>query len=141
MTPGPRDVLLDTGPLVALLDPRDEWHQRVLPEWPRVIQRCVTTEAVVTEASHLSGRGAGSPVRSLEYVLSANIPIVALPASALRHAVSLMHRYADLPMDFADATLVAVGDALGLSAVFTTDRRGFGAYRGARGLAFELLPA
>jgi len=100
----------------------------------------VTTEAVVTEATHLLGRGAALPVRALEFVLAAEIPVVHLPVPALRQVASLMGKYADVPMDFADATLVAVGDALGLSRVFTTDRRGFAAYRGARGLAFTLLP-
>lgn len=126
--------------LVALLDPRHEWYQRVLPERPALVERCVTTEAIVTEASQLSGRGGGAPVRPLEYLLAADIPIASLPAPALRHAASLMHQYADLPMDVADATLVAAGDALGLTTVFTTDRRGFGIYRGARGIGFTLLP-
>ena len=100
----------------------------------------MTTEAVITEATHLLGRGGAAPVRALEFVLAAGIPVVPLPVPTLRQVASLMRQYADVPMDFADATLVAVGDALGLSRVFTVDRRGFAAYRGARGLAFTLLP-
>lgn len=51
-----------------------------------------------------------------------------------------MRRYADVPMDYADATLVTLGDALRLDTVFTTDRRGFEAYRGARGTPFTIIP-
>ena len=133
-------MLLDTGPLVALLDSRDAWHERVLDAWPELVERCVTTEPVITEGTHLVGRGGAEPWRVLEYVLAAGIPVVPLPVAALRQAASLMRQYANLPMDFADATLVAMGDALGVSTTFTTDRRGFSAYRGARGLAFTLVP-
>jgi uncharacterized protein len=135
-----RDVLLDTGPLVALLDPDDQWHKRVVAQWPTVLARCLSTEAVVTEACHLAGRGGGTAARPLEFLLAAEIPVVPMAAAALRQAASVMRRYADLPMDFADATLVVIGDALGVTTVFTTDRRGFNAYRGARGTPFLMLP-
>lgn len=131
---------MDTGPLVALLDPRDEWHQRVLAAWPELVDRCLTTEAVLTESTYLVGRGSAGAVTALEYVLAAEIPVVPLPVAALRQVALLMRQYGDVPMDFADATLVTVGDALGVSRVFTTDRRGFAAYRASRGVAFRLLP-
>jgi hypothetical protein len=72
--------------------------------------------------------------------MTAEIPTVPAPVAALRQVASLMRQYADVPMDFADGTLVAVADALGLAKIFTTDRRGFAAYRGARGNALTLLP-
>jgi predicted nucleic acid-binding protein len=76
----------------------------------------------------------------LQFVLAAEIPILGLDPRAQRYAASLMDRYATLPMDYADASLVAVAEALRLRRVFTTDRRGFTAYRGARGKRFTLLP-
>jgi predicted nucleic acid-binding protein len=51
-----------------------------------------------------------------------------------------MARYASLPMDYADAALVAVADALGISTVFTLDRKGFATYRGAGGKRFSVVP-
>lgn len=136
-----RDVVLDTGPLVAHLDPNDQWHERCAAAWPELVGRCVTTEAVLTEASHLLGRGGASSALAIEFVLATGIPVVALDRPALRFAVVLLRRFAQTPMDFADATLVTVADALGVERVFTTDRRGFGVYRGARGVPFELLPS
>jgi predicted nucleic acid-binding protein len=135
-----RDVVLDTGPLVAHLDPRDQWHERCAAAWPDLVERCVTTEAVLTEASHLLVRGGASPALPVEFVLAAGIPVVALDAGALRFAAVLMRRFARIPMDFADAGLVAVADALGVDRVFTTDRKGFRTYRGARGAGFEVVP-
>ena len=55
-----RDVVLDTGPIVAAFDPRDQWHASAVAAWPELIDRCVTTEAVVVEASHLILRGRGN---------------------------------------------------------------------------------
>lgn len=126
---------------MALLDARDQWHSRVMPDWPELIERCVTTEAVVTEASHLASGGGAAPVRPLEFLLTAGIPVVALELPALRQAALLMRRYADVPMDYADATLVVLADVLAIDTAFTTDRRGFGTYRGARGRKFELRPS
>ena len=135
-----RDVLLDTGPLVAALDRRDQWHDRCVEAWANVIDRCVTTEAVLTEASHLVHRGGASAAVPLEFLLTAGIPILGLERAQHRHAASLMARYADLPMDYADASLVAVGVALKLTKVFTTDRRGFGTYQLTPRRRFEMLP-
>ena len=135
-----RDVLLDTGPLVATLDRGDQWHDRCIGSWPQVVDRCLTTEAVLTEASHLVFRGGASAALPLEFLLSAGIPILGLERAQHRHAASLMARYADVPMDYADASLVSAGVALKIETVFTTDRRGFQAYRLTPRRGFTLLP-
>jgi len=51
-----------------------------------------------------------------------------------------MARYSDTPMDFADATLVQLADAVGVIDILTLDRRGFSTYRTAKGKAFRLVP-
>jgi predicted nucleic acid-binding protein len=40
-----------------------------------------------------------------------------------------MTKYEDRPMDFADATLIVLGESLATTSVFTLDRRDFGVYR------------
>lgn len=135
-----RDVLLDTGPIVATLDASDQWHQSCADSVTELIERCVTTEAVVTEACHLVGRGRARASLVLDFLLDADVPILSLDRSSLRHAARLMDRYATVPMDFADAALVTLADGLQLGAVLTTDRRGFRAYRLASGQAFHIYP-
>ena len=137
--PTARDVLLDTGPLIAVLDRADQGHQACSDLWNDIADRCITTEAVVAEASHMVGRSA-VPSLPLELLLAARIPVVSLERPGHEHAVRLMRRYAELPMDYADATLVVVAEALRASTVFTLDRKGFRAYRlGTRG-TFTILP-
>ena len=135
----PRDILLDTGPLVAVLDRGDPQHDACVKLWHDIADRCLTTEAVVTEATHLVGRAGGSPL-PLELVLAARIPIVSIERGGQEQAVRLMRRYGMLPMDYTDATLVIVADAVRLNTVFTLDRKGFLMYRRGDGSSFTLLP-
>lgn len=134
-----RNVLLDTGPLVAVLDAGDQWHAAVRSAWPDLLTRCITTEAVVTEACHLAGRGGAPAHLPLDFLLAAGIPVVSLGPEGHRVAARLMARYRDVPMDYADATLVALSDPLDIDQVFTLDRRGFRAFRRAGGAGFTLL--
>lgn len=134
-----RDIILDTGPLVAVLDQGDPHHRACVDLWPDVAERCITTDAVVTESTHLVGR-AGALSLPLELLLAARIPIISIEHEAQEHAVRLMRRYGHLPMDYADATLVIIADMIRATTVFTLDRRGFQTYRRGSGEAFTLLP-
>ncbi len=135
-----RDVLLDTGPIVAALDAGDQWHRSCALAVTKLIGRCVTTEAVVTEACHMVGRGRARASLVIDFLLDSEVPILSLDRAAVRHAARLMDRYVTVPMDFADAALVTLADALELGSVLTIDRRGFRAYRPASGRAFRLYP-
>jgi len=137
---GRRDLLFDTGPLVALLDRNDQWHTVSARNWPDLAPRCVTTEAVVTEATHLVSRGGGSPCVVVEFLLDLEVPILGLDDEGHRLAAGLMRRYGDTPMDYADATLVVAAAWLRTDQVFTLDRRGFATYRTVSGDPFVALP-
>ena len=71
--------------------------------------------------------------------------IVELPPSAAQALADRMGKYADLPMDLADASLNWLAENLGVLDVLTLDRRNFGIYRTARGKALrnvlDALPA
>ena len=134
-----RDIILDTGPLVAVLDQGDPHHRACVDLWPEIAERCITSDAVVTEATHLVGR-AGALSLPLELLLAARIPVISIEHEAQEHAVRLMRRYGHLPMDYADATLVIIADMIRSSMVFTLDKRGFQTYRRGSGEAFTLLP-
>ena len=134
------ELLLDTGPLVALLNARDRDHRRctaALEEFRGVL---LTTEPVLTECMHLLGRIHGGPAACLAFFDRGGAQLVPQSRDSLARCGDLMRRYADVPMDFADATLVALAEETGARRVFTLDRRGFLAYRpGGRG-GFEIVP-
>ena len=133
-------MLLDTGPIVALLDVRDSAHRACVDHWNRLGERCLTTEAVLTEATHLVGRGGAPPNVPLDFLLAAGVPIVPLERSGHDYASRVMRRYHGTPMDYADATLVVVAEALRLRRVFTLDRRGFRTYKRSDGKTFDVVP-
>lgn len=136
-----RDVLLDAGPLIAVLDEHDQWHDRAVAAWPALARRCVTVEAAVVEATHMVAKRRADQAAVLEFLIGYEIPILA-PHLLLHEAcVHLIRRYADSPMDYADASLVALAGRLGIHRVFTFDRRGFLAYRATHGRAFDIIPA
>lgn len=134
------ELLLDTGALVSLLDRSQKHHQlcaRFFGEWERPV---VSTEAVLTEATHLLGGLKGGRQACVDFFLSGAALLVPATKASLRRSRDLVNQYADLPMDYADATLVVLAEELGTNLVFTTDRRDFGVYRIKGRRRFDILP-
>ena len=128
--------LLDTGPIVAYLDAAE----RVAECLDAFRGQLVTSSAVVVEAMHFVGNVGGDPGLLLQFLLASQTEIVECTSpSMLADAVKLMEKYADTPMDFADATLVLLAEKLSVHSICTLDRRGFRAYRIGRRKAFKLV--
>jgi predicted nucleic acid-binding protein len=135
------NVLLDTGPLVALLDRSEPDHDRVQSCIARLRgSRLVTTGAVITEAFYFLSDVRDGPA-NLAAFLDASATDVrdAFSAEALASAVALMNKYADVPMDFPDATLVWIAESSGTDRILTLDRRGFSSFRLGKNRRFKLL--
>jgi predicted nucleic acid-binding protein len=132
--------LVDTGPFVAFVDRRDRNHAGVAAVLNPFDGTLVTTAAVVTEAMYFLADVRNGPITFAELLVSSETRIApAGDAAQTLLAARLMDRYADTPMDFADATLVILAEHLGVSDVLTLDRRGFSAYRTSKGRAFNLV--
>jgi predicted nucleic acid-binding protein len=134
------ELLLDTGSFVALADRSERRHAdcvAVLEGWSG---RIVTTEAVLTETLHLVGPRWQPQKVCLEFLLRGAFLMVPSSQASLKRVSVLMEKYRDVPMDYADATLVALGEELGTDLVFTLDRRGFSAYRLNQRRSFKLVP-
>lgn len=134
-------VLVDTGPLVALLDPSDAGRDACRDALARLEGAdLVTTEAVVTEASYLLDFSVEAQA-GLQSLLGSGRPRIEHVGVEERVRVAeLILRYASLPMDYADATLVVLAERLQAMRVFTLDRRDFSIYRVGR-KRFEIIPA
>jgi predicted nucleic acid-binding protein len=135
-------TLADTGPLVALLDHNDPYHQLALqtaaglPPAP-----LLTTWPCLTEAMYLLGRAAGFPGQeALWKMITAGRLVVrdAGPGETDRMA-ELMRVYSNLPMDLADASVVAAAEATGRREVFTFDGD-YRVYRLRDGSALTVIP-
>ena len=133
-------VLVDTGPLVALFDPSDRDHSACTTALARLGRtRLLTTLAVLTEATYLLAFSRQAQRAVIQFVASGAVELIELSGDHLARAVALMEQYEDLPMDFADATLVAIAESERTQMVFTLDRRDFSIYRAGR-KPFRVLP-
>ena len=136
----PGELLLDTGAFVSLLDRSQTHHttcRRAFDDW---IGPVVSTEAVLTEATHLLAGVHGGRAACVDFFLSGGALLVPSSTASLQRVRKLLDKYADLPMDFADATLVALADELDCTFVFTTDRTDFSVYRVKGRKPFRIVP-
>ena len=134
------ELLLDTGAFVALVDRSERRHAdcvAVLDGWSG---RIVTTEAVLTETLYLVGPRWTAQKICLEFLLRGAFLLVPPSPASLKRVSILMEKYRSVPMDYADATLVALGEELGTDQVFTLDHRGFSVYRLNQRKTFRLFP-
>ena len=133
-------ILVDAGPLVALLDRRDQHHPACVEALRSIKVRMVTSWPVLTEAMYLL---IDVPVaqRGLWELLERRvISLLPLDDSDVPRMRELMGKYAKRPMDLADASLVRLAEREGLDTVFTVDRKDFQVYRRGGRRPFRLLP-
>lgn len=135
-------VLIDTGPLVALLAADDAQHNLCVEQARQLLSPFMTTWAILTEAAWLL-RGIGIPdaiPRVLGLVAKNLVQCIGLGPSAAPAIAELAHKYRDLRPDFPDLTLVYSAAKHNLLTIFTLDRRDFVVYRDFKGRPFRLLP-
>jgi predicted nucleic acid-binding protein len=134
-------ILVDAGPLIALIDRKDVHHKVCRDALPDLSGPLVTTWPTLTEAVYLLGERIGwSAQESLwRVVLRGDLEIHPIEGPLLKRTHDLMKKYRDLPMDWADATLVALAESKHIHRVFTLDAD-FRVYRLQGRKPFELVP-
>jgi predicted nucleic acid-binding protein len=133
-------TLLDTGPLVALVHASDQDHVRCRTALGSIRRPLSTVWPVITEAMYLLNFSWQAQDAVWDMLQEERINLFALDTGDVRRMRELMRKYRDLPMDVADAALVAVAEREGITRVFTLDRRDFEVYRPAKIGRFSLVP-
>jgi len=133
-------LLLDTGGLVTLLDRSQSSHSAFVEFFDGWQGAVVSTEPVLTEASHLLGRVAGGRAACLDFFLAGGVTLIPSTRATLERCRALVETYADVPMDFADATLVVLAEDLDTNLILTTDRTDFSIYRISGRRRFKIVP-
>jgi len=126
-------ILVDTGPIVALFDPKDASHRRCRDVLEALREPLVTTVPVLTEAFHMLSPESRGADTLRDFVARGGASVWFFDGVALRRAFELMEQYANHPMDLADASLIVAAEVLATSKVFTIDRQDFQTYRVRRG--------
>ena len=116
-----RCILLDTGPIVAFLNRRDEYHGWARTQWDQIAPPMFTCEAVLSEACFLLG-AASRGSEALFQLLRRRI--IAIPFRLDEHlqpVEKLLRKYSSVPMSLADASLVRMSELQPGGQVFTLD--------------------
>jgi hypothetical protein len=122
-------ILTDTGPLVALFDPKDPQHQCCQAVLRTVKEPLISTVPVLTEAFHILSPASKGSQNLREFIHRGGLTIWFLNEETLELALELMETYHDCPMDLADASLVVAAQSLKIQRIFTIDRKDFAVYR------------
>ena len=130
--------LVDAGPLIAYLDSGDPEHRSVALRLDDFKGQLLTTAAVVTEAMYFLSDIPAGPSSLARLLVSSRTQISeSVQAQHVVEAAKLMEKYSDIPMDFADATLVLLGEEKAVTEIITLDRRGFSTFRTPKGKVFR----
>ena len=133
-------ILIDAGPLVALLHRDDQHHQKCVEALTEIRDPLVTVWPVLTEAMYLLNFSWRAQDALWEFVLEETVRLLPVEADDHRRMRDLMKKYRMLPMDLADAALVAVAERERIRRIFTVNRRDFSLYRPAKLGRFIIIP-
>lgn len=133
-------VLVDAGPLVALLNRGDARHDECVNAMRGLSDPLVTVWPAFTEAMYLLGRSWRAQEALWSRLETGALTLAPLDAGDATRMRALMEKYRDLPMDFADAALVHVAERDDVTRIFTLDRRHFTVYRPGRRRRFAIVP-
>lgn len=133
-------ILVDTGPLVALIHQDDNEHLTCKETFEALNESLGTVWPVLTEAMHLLSFSWQAQAVLWEIIESGAVELLALERGDVERMKALMRKYRDLPMDLADAALVRVAERERIRRIFTLDRRDFQIYRPSRIGKFAIVP-
>ena len=133
-------AVLDTGPWVALIDRSEARHAECVQWLKNFSGSLYSTEAVLTEVIYLLNFSTKAQCAAIDFVLKAVVEIVPASIESLRKAKNLMKKYADLPMDYADASIVCLATETGMQNVVTFEERNFTIYKLPKKKGFKIMP-
>ncbi len=130
-------ILIDAGPLVALVDADDQHHEKCVACLKSLREPLVTVWPPLVEAVYLLGDLPKAQEALWETLARGAVQLLRLDLADIPRIRELVIKYADRPMDLADAALVRVAEREGIGRIFTVDRKDFAVYRlhGRTGLA------
>jgi predicted nucleic acid-binding protein len=133
-------VIMDTGPWVALID-RSEGRHMECVQWLKHFKGNIfSSEAVLTEVLYLLNFSLRAQSAAIDFILNGAILLVPPSLKSLKRAKKLMEQYEDIPMDYADATLVCIAEDLSIPHIVSFDAKDFSIYRISSKQRFVLLP-
>ncbi|GHU80819.1 pilus biogenesis protein [Spirochaetia bacterium] len=114
-------ILIDAGPLIALFDRDDKYHGKIKAFIKDKPYRFVTTTAVLTEVSYMLNFNVKVRIDFFEWILRGGVTLMEIRQDDMARVIALTEKYRDVPMDFADTTLVIAAERTGIKAIISID--------------------
>jgi len=133
-------VLADTGPIVAILSRRDQYHRLCVEALRDLPGPLFTCWPVITEAAWLLRPDSNAVQQLLNSINTGFLELLPLTAADAKPIASILKKYRDIRIQLADAALVHLAARDCLDTIFTLDQRDFSVYRLPRGKSFTVLP-
>ncbi len=116
-----QSTLVDAGPLIALFDKSDNYHERAVSFLKHSQGSLITTWPVITEVSHMLDFSTKTQINFLKWINRGGLQIFELEFYHLIRMIELSEKFTDVPMDLADATLIVASEAKGITKIASID--------------------
>ncbi|MCK9257628.1 MAG: PIN domain-containing protein [Sulfurospirillaceae bacterium] len=114
-------TIIDSGPLIALFDRSDAYHEKVLNFLKYYEGELISSWAVITEVSHMLDFNLWVQIDFLKWCEMGGIKIYDISQNELREIRKMMEKYLDIPMDLADATLMYIASKENIKNIVSID--------------------
>lgn len=116
-----KNTLVDAGPLIALFDKNDKYHNSVINFLKKFDGQLITSWPVITEVTHLLSFNVNVQIDFLEWLKREAIKIINLENIHLERIIQLSKKYSDVPMDLADSSLIVIAELTNITDIITID--------------------
>ncbi len=117
----PRRAAIDSGPLIALFDASDKYHSNAVEFLKGYSGQLYSTIPVIAEVMYILSFSIKAQVNFMQWVVDGAIEMVEVDNDAFKRIIEMTKKYSDLPMDFADGSLVAICEKLRIKNVVSID--------------------
>lgn len=116
-----KKCLIDAGPLIALFDRDDNYHKLIKDFLKSYKGRLYTSLPVITEVLHMLDFNVNVQIDFLKWVNRGALEIVPISRESIVRIIELSEKYSDVPMDFADATLIVISEMENIKEIISID--------------------
>ena len=116
-----RSTLIDAGPIIALFDRSDKYHNRIVDLIKQESLHLISTWPVVTEVSHMLDFDNRAQISLRQWIYRGGLELAQMDATGIQRIIDLTKKYSDIPMDLADATLIVAAETLGIREIISID--------------------
>ena len=116
-----KNTLIDAGPLIALFNKSDKYHEKIKEFIKNYTGLLTTSWPVITEVCHMLDFNINAQIDFLKWIKLGGLKVEDIETEEIDKIIKLSEKYSDIPMDLADATLIIISERLGLKEIITID--------------------